>query len=211
MSGREEVDAQSSHGFGGGRQVELNGLGQGFRDGLEAGAAAGGAEALAGYFFERVKEGERGFGGQVKQVEMEVEGLTGGEGMAVEVASPEDERPGQVGEAAGRWAFGLGIEQAGVERGGHDLAGDGAECTAQDIGGFAWGEVDGIEGCEFEAKRADGEIHSVTILGQASNSTPGRLARSSARSQWYGVRAVTRLVPKAPPERGGGVQNDNPT
>ena len=72
-----------------------------FGDRGEFDLAALGAEAVAGELGEREDQVGDGGGVGIKEVEVEVEGLAGGEGLAVEVEGAEDEGAGVVGETAG--------------------------------------------------------------------------------------------------------------
>ena len=115
----------------------------------------------------------------IEEVEVEVEGLTRGKGLGVEVEGAEDEGAGMVGETAGAGVHRRGgFEQAGVgaseavfagvgvgamgEAG--DAAEDGAECAAQDVGGFTGWEMDGLAGDEGEAKGFEVEEQEVILL-----------------------------------------------
>ncbi len=97
---------------------------------------------------------------------MEVEALAGSEGLAVEVGGAEDEGAGPVGESAGSGSGGCWFEHASVWTRGSpfaragglalrdagDAAEDGAECAAQNVGRFAFGEVNGLTGEKGKAQ-----------------------------------------------------------
>ena len=120
--------------------------------------AAARAKAFAGELREGEDEIGDGVGAEIEEVEVEVEGLAGSECLTVEVGGAEDKRARPIGETAGSGTSGGGFKHPGVGTlGAHfasgrrlalreasDMAEDSAECAAQNVGRFAFGEVDGV-------------------------------------------------------------------
>ena len=150
-----------------------------FGDSGEFDLAALGAEAVAGELGEGEDEIGDGGGVGIKEVEVEVKGLAGGETLGVKVEGAEDEGAGVLGEAAGTGVgsgsgrfeeasiraseavfAGIGVGTLGEAR---DATKNGAECAAEDVGGFSGREMDGLACEEGEAERFKVEEQKVSL------------------------------------------------
>ena len=149
-----------------------------FGDAGEFDTAALGAEAVAGKLGEGEDEVGDGGGVGVEEVQVEVEGLAGREGLGVEVEGAKDKGAGVVGEAAGASvSSGGGFEEASVGASevvgagvgvgaigwAGDAAEDGAERAAENVGGFAGREVDWLAGEEGEAEGFEVEEQNLSL------------------------------------------------
>lgn len=119
----------------------------------------------------QLREGEREVGDcrggvRVEEVQVEMEGLARSESLAIKVSGAEDEWAGMVGKTTGAGRTCSRFEEAGVRAGGAVLAGggswaigqagdaaeDGAECAAQNVGRFAFVEMNGFPGDKGKAQ-----------------------------------------------------------
>ena len=88
-------------------------------------------------------------------MKVEEEGITGWDGLSIQMAGAEDERPGPVGQAAGTASYGHRFERAGIETGCADFAGlwfvavrgarntaeSDSQSAAQHVRGYAGGKL----------------------------------------------------------------------
>ena len=157
----DEADGHAGYGVGG--RIEGEGEERRRTAGPAFGPTAAGAEAFGGSFGEGLAQKIQGRVVDLEEMEIEVEGLAGGDGAAVEVGGAKDVGPGAVGEAAGTGVERLGLEEAGVGCGaGLTEAEQGeSEGAAEDVGGFAGGKADGVPRDKGEAERIEAEIQTL--------------------------------------------------
>ena len=137
-------------------------------------------QSMAGELGKGEDEIRDGGGVCVEEVEVEMEGLAGGEGLAVEMDGAEDEGARVVGETTGPWGGSGRFKEAGVGAGdalgatlrawavweAGDAAKDAAECAPEDVGRFAFREMNGFAGEEREAEGLEAEEqHSFYVAG----------------------------------------------
>ena len=120
-------------------------------------------------FAAELREGEDEIGdgvvvSDIEEMDVEVEGRSGRDDSAIEVAGAEDEGTGMVGEPARSGAFRHGLKDSPVDGCFSPLAGelveDGAESAAQNVSGLPRREVNRAFGAEMEAETMKKKLHA---------------------------------------------------
>lgn len=166
-------------------QELLGPIGQGKpTNALQVGFAPAWSQAFAGERREGQDEVGKHDRVQRENVLVEVKELAGLDGKAIEMAGAENERPGRIVQAAGAFTIGdrredfgvragvtafagtLGVSIGGAFRDAGDAAENGAERTAQNVGGFAWREEKRFARDKFKAQRKKVEPHTALLYRQ---------------------------------------------
>jgi len=114
---------------------------------------------------------------KIKKIDIEVKRLPNAEGLPVQVHGAKNKGPRPIRQTAWASLHGTGLKQTGIRTTVSHIAGrsgtafrqagnsaeDQAQCPAQDIGGFAWREMDGIARDKSETKRLKAKKQLISL------------------------------------------------